>query len=196
MKLLFVILFILISSGVKAAADLELISITAIGGTEFIPPTTSIEVTIKFRNNGPNTLFNSSAGTSFSISPGFRTLGLFRSFRTQPCGYRSEVFEDGNNRLIAAVDIFLDRPLLPNEEITCYANLGVYAEAPVLFNHDFFAVSVDNDDPNLNNNRKTLTIRTRAIPPDVTSVPISAISYASLAVALFGFGACANWRQK
>ncbi len=198
MKFFLAAFLLIFTAPTLAQADMELLSITSPSGTDFIEPTTSIEAEFKFRNNGPDTILPSSSGigAAFSANVGMRTVGVFRSPRIQPCRYLLEVIDDGPNSLLATVSLVLDRPLPPGEIVSCYAELGVYREAPALFSQDFFVGAPNNSDPNSNNNRKTLTIRTRAIPPAVTSVPISIFSYILLGSLLLACGAFANWRQK
>jgi hypothetical protein len=182
---------------IYANADVELISVTSPGGTGFVPPTVSIKVEFKFRNNGPDTIASSSSAiaASFTANVGMRTIDVFRSTRIQPCRYLIEVFDDGPNSLSASVGLILERPLPPGETISCYANLGVYQEAPPSFTQDFFAVAPNNNDPDFSNNRKTITIRTRAIPPVVTSVPLSNAAYILTGLMMLGFGIFAARRQ-
>jgi hypothetical protein len=181
---------------IYANADVELISVTSPGGTGFVPPTVSIEVELKFRNNGPDTILISSigVGTTFSANVGERTLGLFSSTRPQPCRYLIEVIDDGPNSLLALASLVLDQELPPGRIVSCYGNLGIYPEAPSLFSHEFLAVA-SNSDPNLTNNRKFLTIRTRAIPPVITSVPLSNAAYILTGLMMLGFGIFAARHQ-
>ena len=176
---------------------MELVSIKTANDTWFIEPMASIEAEFEFRNNGPDTIASSSSAiaASFTVNVGMRTIDVFRSPRIQPCRYIIEIFDDGPNSLSAGIGLILDRSLPPGETITCFANLGVYQEAPPLFTQDFFAVAPNNNDPNFSNNRKTITIRTRAILPVITSVPISSISYVLMGLALLGFGAFVVRRQ-
>lgn len=157
---------------VQALADVE--GTIQITGGNFIPPGTVARAVVTIKNNGPGIETNALAGTFYSATVGFRTVGVVRIAETAPCLVQyTDFIAPPPQPSTIAVSIKTLQNVNAGESISCVVGLVTFPESPAAFRHRFNFGFLEND-PNPQNNEVLVEIRTRA-DPIVLSIPATSI---------------------